>query len=313
MAKWLQDRVHLPLTDEHFELYNVIHRHYFAEMGYFPNLVKCRDFNDRIQWLKLFDQDYDVVRCCDKIRVRDYVRERVGERYLVGLFQIHNRFADIDFDSLPEPFVIKANNDSGTVILVRNKNALDHRAAAHQVDRALQTVYGWEKGEWAYAYIRPKLLIEEFINPVDSVPPADYKFHCVDGVVRFVHYIYDRGLNTKEQIVDLDGNDLPTGLYPKFERGNGFRKPRKWLEMVSVAERLAAGFKYVRVDLFYCAGNIYAGEMTFWPMAGCYHGDGQRVLGSYLDFNRSTYKSVVGVSRRGVSRGTLNIVWPAAE
>lgn len=296
--KWLRDRARLPLTKGHFELYDIIHRYYFREMRTFPNLVDCADYNDKVQWLKLFDQDNRIISCCDKLLVRDYVRERVGERYLVRVFQVHDRFSDIDFESLPESFVIKANNDSGTVIPVRRTSVLDRNAAAGRIDRALNGTYGWEKGEWAYSYIRPKVLVEEFIDPASSAPPADYKFHCVDGAVRFVQYIYDRGMDTKEQIVDSQGNKLPTGLSSNFKLGTNFRKPENWKEMLTVAERLAAGFKYVRVDLFYSAGSIYAGEMTFWPMAGCYQGDGQRILASCLDFDRTTVKPLVSTSAR---------------
>jgi len=288
--KWHTDKLYLLLTAEHYELYNIIHRHYWHQLHDFPDLINCRDFNDKIQWLKLFDQSPEIVRCSDKILVRDYVRERVGEEYLVKLYQVHNHFSEIDFDNLPQSFVIKTNHDSGTVILVRDKSQLDYQATAERIEVSLKNTYGWANGEWAYSYIEPKVFVEEFIEPENPKPPPDYKFYCIEGVVKFVHYIYDRGSNPKEQTIDPNGNDLGTELYPSFKLGKDFKRPNCWQEMMYVAETLSKGFKCVRVDLYCSNDQIYVGEMTFWPMAGCYKGEGQKKLGKYLDFDRTTFK-----------------------
>ena len=291
--KWLHDKRHLPLTSEHWELYDIIHHLCWRELGEFPNLINCRDFNDKIQWLKLFDQSEEIIRCSDKVLVRDYVRERVGQQYLVRLYQVHDHFSEIDFDALPKEFVIKTNHNSGTVVLVRDKSKLNYQAAEKRVEAALKQPYGWLNGEWAYSYVEPKVLVEEFIEPHNQKPPADYKFYCVDGVVKFCHYIYDRGFDTKEQTINAEGNDLAIELYPSFKPGKDFRKPALWSEMVRVAQELGRGFKCVRVDLFCPGDRIYAGEMTFWPMAGLYKGVGQRKIGKFLDFDRRTSKPLL--------------------
>lgn len=288
--KWNSDVQNLPLSSEHYELYNIIHKICWKELQDFPDLVNCRDFNDKIQWLKLFDQDLKIINLMDKILVKDYVRERVGEQYLVKVYQVHNHFSEINFDQLPQSFVIKTNHDSGTVILVRDKSKLDYQAAEAKIEASLQRLYGWENGEWAYSYIQPKVFVEEFIEPENSSTPPDYKFYCVEGIVKFVHYIYDRGFDTKEKTIDPEGNDLATELYPSFKLGTDFKKPLVWDQMIAVAENLSKGFKCVRVDLYCSSDRIYAGEMTFWPMMGCYKGEGQKKLGKYLDFDRTTYK-----------------------
>jgi len=241
----------------------------------------------------LFDQSEEKVRCADKVLVRDYVRERVGEKYLVKMYQVHNHFSQIDFDALPNAFVIKTNHDCGTVILVRDKSKLDQISANKQIEEALRKPYGWSYGEWHYLYIAPKVLVEEFIDQQNEMPPTDYKFYCIDGKVKFCHYIYDRGSDTKEQLIDRDGNDLATEFDHNFKYGNDFNKPIAWEEMIQVAENLGKGFKCVRVDLYYSRSNIYVGEMTFTPLAGSYRGDGQKKLGKYLDFDRSTYKPLL--------------------
>jgi hypothetical protein len=289
-AKWRLDRLRLPLLSEHYPLYRIIHQHYHKELGCFPNLVNCRDYNDKIQWLKLFDQDEAKVRCSDKLLVREHVRERVGERYLVPIYQVADHYARLDFSKLPNSFVIKTNHDSGTVMLVRDKGKLDHNQATLRIDASLQRIYGWQYGEWGYAGIGPKVFAEQFIDPENASAPPDYKFHCVDGRVKLLQFIYDRGMDPKEQMIDRDGQEAGFVFDHRFKQGNQFEKPACWSEMVAVAEAIAKGFKYVRVDLYYSSGRIYAGEMTFWPMAGCYHGDGQKRIGAYLDFDRRTVK-----------------------
>lgn len=289
-AKWRLDCRKLPLTPAHRELYNIIHRLYWRELRDFPNLVNCRDFNDRIQWLKLFDQDEKIVLCSDKIRVRDYICKKVGDKYLVKLYQVRDHFHEIDFETLPKAFVIKTNHDSGTVILVKDKTKLNYFGAKKKIESALLRPFGWYNGEWAYSFIIPKVFVEEFIEPNKLAPPADYKFYIIEGKMKFCHYISNRGFQTMEQTIDITGEDLKTELYPSFKLSSTFEKPALWNEMIRVAEKVATGFKCVRVDLFFESGRIYVGEMTFWPMAGCYKGNGQKKIGRLLDFDRSTIK-----------------------
>jgi hypothetical protein len=291
--RWIQDCAALPLTAAHKQLYFIIQRLCRRELGRLANLQNCEDFNDRIQWLNLYDQSEEHIRCSDKITVRDYVRERVGDCYLTKLYQTCQSFDEIDFGRLPSSFVIKVNHDSGSVILVRNKNSFDRVATREKIVKALSQPFGWDYGEWAYDFVKPRILVEEFIEPESPAPPPDFKFYVVNGVVRFVHFISERGANTKEQIVSPSGEDMATSLYPAFQLGDSFRKPACWEEMKQIAERLGNGFKCVRVDLFESAGRIFAGELTFWPMAGCYKGDGQKRLGPLLDFDRTTFKPLV--------------------
>lgn len=286
-AKWIVDKARLPLSREHYRLYKLIHRLCWRELREFPDLVGCRNYNDKIQWLKLFDQSPDIVRCSDKVLVRDYINERIGEDCLPRLYQVHEHFSQIDFNSLPQAFVIKVNHDSGTVILVRNKSEVDFKQLETRIEEALGKAYGWENGEWAYAYINPQVLVEEFIDPSSSKPPPDYKFHCVDGKIKWLQFIFDRGAETKEVIVDPCGRITDVHFDHNMLHSSEFLVPPQWDEMRDIAERLAEGFRYVRVDMYCTKEKVYAGEMTFFPLMGCYKGDGQRQLGLLLDFDRS--------------------------
>ncbi len=285
--KWREDQKKLPLFPSHWELYQIIHKAYYSALSDFPNLVNCRDFNDRIQWLKLFDQDLEKVRCSDKLQVRDYISSKVGDSYLTKLLGMGEHFYEINFAELPEKFALKTNHDSGTVFLVENKSLLNLKELKHRVETSLTRPYGWEYGEWAYSFIKPKIFVEEYLESETTAPPPDYKFYVVEGKVKFMHYISERGKSTSEQTVDINGNDLGIPLYPSFRYTNTFTKPKEWEEMIWLAEKLGEKFKLVRVDLFAVAGKIYTGELTFWPMYGCYKGDGQKKLGQLLNFDRS--------------------------
>lgn len=298
--KWRQDKRQLPLTRDHRELYFIIHRHYWYKLNDFPNLINCRDFNDRIQWLKLFDQDREIIRCSDKLLVRDYIAERVGEQYLVKLYQKHNHFNKIDFNKLPNAFVIKTNHDSGSVILVRDKENFNLKDAEAKIESALSRKYGWDKGEWAYSFIEPKIMVEQHIDPSKEAAPADYKFQCVDGQVKFCRYTYGRRIDPKEIVVNRDGIEFNFVIDENFQKGSNFELPSNWNEMLKIAETISADFKCVRVDLYSSNNKIYVGEMTFFPMEGCYKGNGQRKIGKLLDFDRSTTKPpLISELRRG--------------
>jgi hypothetical protein len=288
--KWEEDSKSLPLKPEHRDLYFIIHQHMFRKLLRFPNLKDCQDFNDKIQWLKLFDQDEKKILCSDKLGVREFASSRIADKHLVPLYQVVNSFEQIDFDSLPSSFVLKTNHDSGSVILVREKDDLDIKKAKKFLDKSLNQKYGCQVGEWAYSLIKPKILVEFFIDPDGLAPPPDFKFYCVNGKVKFCHYIYDRGHKPKEQLITPDGKDIGVPLHPKFPLGDAFILPVNWNEMIKIAEKLSIGFKCVRVDLFSAAkGEIYLGEMTFWPQAGTYRGHGQRFHGKELDFDRESF------------------------
>ena len=146
-TKWMWDRFSLPLRLEHYPLYRTIHRYYFDTFRQFPNLQSCSTFNEKIQWLKLFDQDPEIVRCTDKLTARDYVSNRVGSEFLVKLLQSPASFDEINFDKLSNSFVIKPNHDSGSAVLVRDKSSLDRNAVRSKIATTLRRIWGQESGE----------------------------------------------------------------------------------------------------------------------------------------------------------------------
>lgn len=293
ISKWVRDKRVLPLYPEHFELYYNIHRLTWRQLNRFPNLISCRDFNDHIQWLKLFDQSEQTIKCSDKLLMREYVLERAGVEYLPRLYQICDRFDEIKFEELPDSFVIKTNHDSGSVFIVKEKALMDVTGMQFQLEKALKRTYGWSKGEWAYSYINPKILVEEFIATDGNNSPPDYKFHCVNGEVKWLQYIFDRGVQTKEVILDAGGEMTSIHFNINSTQARIFEKPVNWDRLKKIIEAIASGWKYVRVDAYNVNGKIYIGELTFFPLSGCYKGLGQKKLGVLMNFDRSTYKNMV--------------------
>lgn len=292
-AKWYRDKMSLPLTRDHWEIYDLIHRASWRRLEKLPNLRDPQDYNDRVQWLKLFDQREEMVRLGDKIAVRDYIREKTGDRYLSKLLQVCDSFEEIDFDRLPDRFVIKANNDSGNVVLVTDKAKLDKAEARQRMEFSLGRVYGWSGGEWHYAFMKPKLMVEEFLETGTDLPPADYRFHCVNGWVRWIQNDIPFEPKMKEVIVDPEGRPMKVHFSSHKIYSEEFTKPAQWEEMTKLAETLSTGWKYVRIDMFVCGNRLYAGEITFTPYAGFYKGEGQKVMGKLLDFEKTTFEPPV--------------------
>lgn len=290
--KWWRDKRHLKLSVEQWHLYLRLHVHYFFCLRRFPDLVGTKDFNDKIQWLKLFDQNHDKRRLCDKQSMKEYVGCRLNENYTPRTIAVVNDVDDIDVENLPERFVIKTTHDSGGVKVLSKIEFIEKRVFLTEFFRSkLSVKYGYGTGEWCYMFINPRLIVEEYVNFSESMNsddyPPDYKFHCSDGKVIFLQYIFNRRLNPTEIIVDRNGKETDIWFDRNMRKGSGFLLPECWVEMISIAEELSRGFKYVRIDLYNGPDGPLVGEMTFYPLAGVYSGSGQKKLGELLQFDKS--------------------------
>lgn len=285
--KWFMDLCFLPLTKKHKELYKTIHRLYWQELRSFPNLIFCPDYNSKIQWLKLFDQQFTIVECTDKISVRDFAKRQLGRDISPELISIYDNVNDFRNHNFQIDSVIKTNHDSGTVFFAK-KNS-DPSKYLNDLENALNKVYGVLNGEWAYSLVTPKILVEEQLLFIEDKPPPDYKFHCVNGEVAWVQYIYDRGYATKEVILSREGSILNIHFDEHLIHTSDFSKPANWDSLVSTAEKISKPFRYVRVDLYNIQNEPYLGELTFFPLMGCYRGKGQKILGKRMKFSRKIF------------------------
>jgi hypothetical protein len=246
--------------------YHKVKTHYFLDIGVYPKILCPKTFNEYLQHSKLFWRRRRHTRMADKIECRKYVEKKIGLAYLTRLLWVGDDIRNAMKHELPDSFVIKSNNASGTNLIVYDKNQFDWTAAYVTTQKWLQLDYARHYVEWQYRWIKPKLLIEELLVDEKGSIPLDYKFFCFYGKVKFVQIDFDRFTSHKRAMVDDDFNLLPFGF--KFPRYSGeVKKPDNFDEMKNLAEKLADREKFARID-FYDVGKPVFGEITFHPEAG---------------------------------------------
>ncbi len=233
------------------------------------NLSPPRTWCDKINWIKLYGVTDEMTRLSDKYLVRDWIKEKIGEEYLIPLLGVWDSFNDIDFDALPDSFVLKTNHACRTNLIVTDKASLNKKKAGEAFRRWMAYDFSYRFGfQMQYHGIRRRIIAEEFLinNGKDLI---DYKFHCFNGVPVCCEYIGGRSGSARLAFFDMDWKLLPyrTNAYPLCETLP--EKPLNYDKLKELAEILCKGFPYVRVDLYHLDnGDIKFGEMTFTPSSG---------------------------------------------
>lgn len=241
---------------------------YFSGMAKFPNLENPKTFNEKLQWLKLNDIREEYAEMVDKSTAKDYVRQIIGDDYLIPTLGIWDNFDDINFDLLPNQFVLKTTHDSGGVVVVSDKSKLDIAAARRKLSKSLKNNYFLQHREYPYKYIKPRIIAEQFMIDESAAELKDYKFFCFNGKCKMLFVATDRSLgDVKFDFFDTEFNHLP------FKQGHPWAdkeitKPEGFDKMIELAEKLSAGIPHLRVDLYNINGKIYFGELTFFHFSG---------------------------------------------
>ena len=249
-----------------------------------------RDLNEWINWLAFNTDTTEWSKLADKYKVRDYVKEKGLSDILIPLYGVWDDPNDIEFDKLPQSFVLKCNNGSGDIILINDKSKIDRVEVVEQLRNNLKSKFGLETGEPHYLRIQPKIIAEHLLDKrlqeFNSSSLIDYKFWCIDGNVLFCWVDWNRDYikhTLTVKIYDRDWHFCPQ--YHKdcmniIVSNDELAKPEKWEEMIDIAERLSLGFPQVRVDLYFVDCKIYFGEMTFTSACGrmTYFSDEAQVL-----------------------------------
>ncbi|MBR1601006.1 MAG: glycosyltransferase, partial [Alphaproteobacteria bacterium] len=233
------------------------------------NLNNPKTFNEKIQWLKLYASTPIKTRLADKYLVRDWVKETIGEKYLIPLLGVYDSFDEINFDGLQNQFVIKCNHGSGYNIIVKDKSQIDKDEIRSKLTRWMNENFAFRVGtELQYKNMQPKIIIEQMIKNEKAEDLNDYKFYCFNGVVKYVQVISER-INGTHKVSFYDMNWKKQPWWDNVFYEGKVEKPKKIDEMVMLAEKMCQGFCFVRVDLYYLDTNeIYFGEMTFSPSSG---------------------------------------------
>lgn len=224
-------------------------------------------FNEKLQWLKLYDHNPKYPTLVDKYAVREFVAQTIGEKYLFPLLGVWDHPEDIAWDDLPEQFVLKCTNDSGGVVLCRDKETINRDLAYKKLFSSWSKNFYYQVREWPYRDVRPRILAEPLMKGNGCDELWDYKLMVFNGTVRssFVCSNREKGLNVT--FFDTEWNRMPFERhYPQDP--NPIPKPDSYEEMVCLAERLAEGIPFVRVDFYEIDGRPYFGEMTLYPGSG---------------------------------------------
>ena len=250
------------------------------------NLKNPKSFNEKLQWLKLHDRKPEYTRLVDKYEVRKYIAETIGAEYLIPLLGVYNSFQEIDFERLPNQFVLKPNHTSGDIFICNDKSMINYSELENTINRWLKREYYWVHREWPYKDVKPKIICEKLMVDESGKELKDYKFMCFNGRVKCSFVCLNRfspqGLNV--DFYDIDWNPMPFERhYPRS--GTILPKPKNYEKMIELAEILSQNIPFLRVDFYDINGRIYFGELTFYPGSGFEEftpEDYDYILGSWL-------------------------------
>ncbi len=276
IIKILKNPLRLFLTFGHRGYFNWISDEQYLNIAYRITMGKRlhledpQTYNEKLQWLKIYDRRPVYTMMVDKADVKHYVASIIGEEHIIPTLGVWDRFEDIDFDSLPNQFVLKCTHDSGGLVICKDKSKLDKKKAKRLLNGCLKNNFYWGQREWPYKNVKPRILAEKYMVDESGYELKDYKWFCFEGKAKALFIATDRntpGEETKFDFYDMNFKHLPfTNGHPNSSKE--IKKPAGYDEMRELAQKLSKGIPHVRVDLYDINGHIYFGEFTFSHWSG---------------------------------------------
>lgn len=233
------------------------------------NLKNPVTYNEKLQWLKLYDRKLEYCKMVDKYEVKDYVKSLIGEQYIIPTLGLWKTFEEIDFSKLPNKFVLKCTHDSGGLVICQNKDDLDLNEAKKKINKCLKNNFYYHSREWPYKFVEPRIIAEPYIEDVKDKELRDYKFFCFSGEPKYLFIATGRNAATETcfDFFDMDFNhlDIKNGHPCAKETPH---KPEKFEEMKRLAAILSKDIPHVRVDFYEVNGKVLFGELTFYHWGG---------------------------------------------
>lgn len=256
LSRLIPDRIYLQIV-------------YFKHFRRFINFNNPKTFNEKIQWLKLNYRNEEYTKLVDKYRVKQYITKLIGEEYVIPTLGVWNNVDDIDFKSLPEKFVLKCNNDSGGIVICKNKKDFDEAKAKSFLKERLKNNGYWYGREWPYKNVKPCIIAEKYMEDSISKDIKDYKFFCFNGSMEFFDIDIDRFIEHRANYYDRNGNFLPFGkTYCPPNYTKKIEMPKNLDKMIELAETISHNTVLSRIDFYEIDGQVYFGEITFYPGSG---------------------------------------------
>lgn len=245
------------------------------------NIKQPKTYNEKIQWLKIYDRNPDYIPMVDKYEVRKYISREIGEKYLIPLLGVYDKPEDISFENLPNKFVLKCTHDSGSVLICKDKSAFDKEKAKKKLNEWLNRNYFYTSREWPYKSLKPRIICEQFLQ--DDI--IDYKIMCFGGEPKLIQV--HRNRNQSDHSIDFyDTNWKKTNIKRKDNpTGDILKKPSNLSEMLNISRILSKGEIHVRIDLYEVNGEIFFGEKTYYSasgFAGFEKDEHDELLGSWI-------------------------------
>ena len=264
--KYYADKYNLiKLKDEQF--LKILYKKTF---GRDLNLDNPKRFNEKLQWLKLYDRNPKYTKMVDKYEAKKYVASIIGDKYIIPTLGIYDEFNQINFEKLPDQFVIKCTHDSGGLVICKDKAKLDIKKSKKIINKSLKRNYYYPGREWPYKNVKPRIIIEKYMEEKNYSQLNDYKFMCFNGKVNCSFVCSERD-NKKEGLAvtffDINWEKMP---FKRHYRNSikKIDKPKNYDLMIKLAEQLSENIPFVRVDFYEIDGKVYFGELTFYPGSG---------------------------------------------
>ena len=265
---WMPDKLYLKLMFRRFT-------------GKSLRLRNPRTFNEKLQWIKLYDRKPEYAVMVDKFAVKEYVAKKIGAQYVVPTIKCWDKIEDVSFDGLPEKFVMKCTHDSGGLVICKDKSSLDRDAALKKIEKSFNFDYFPLWREWPYKGVKPRIIVEQFLDD-GNASLNDYKVLCFNGVPRLIELHRGRYQKHTQDFYDEKWNHLPFRQGHDEIAGDVYAKPAFLDEMLRLSEILSKDIPHVRVDWYYVENKLYFGELTFFDSSG------------FDDFDPAEYNEIVG-------------------
>lgn len=240
-------------------------------MGKELSLTNPQSFNEKIQWLKLYNRRPEYTTMVDKYAVKEYVARIIGEEYIIPTIGVWDNPNDIDFSVLPSRFVLKCNHNSGLgMFICQDKEGIDEKRIRHDLKKGLKEDFYLRGREWPYKHVKRRIIAEQFLEDEDSPFLKDYKFFCFNGKVEFLYISegWDNHETARISYVTLDWKqaEFYRDDYKPFDSLPA--KPYNYEKMIQLAEKLSKGIPFVRVDFYEVNRRVLFGELTFFTGSG---------------------------------------------
>lgn len=269
-----------PLDDE-----KVIRAIYEGHMRCKPDLEHPKNLNEKLNWLKLHDRKPLYTRMVDKLEAKEMVAEKLGREFVIPTYGVWDSFDEIDFDSLPRQFVLKCTHDSGSAVVIEDKNNMDREAVKKKLEACLKLNFFCQAREWPYKNVKRRIIAEKYIDTLGKKDSIEYKITCFNGKADFItictgiaHDAYEKRTNDS---YDLDFHHMP--WYASYKNSTKkLEQPKQWQDLIAFAELFAKDIPYLRVDCYLIDDRIVFGEFTFYTWAG------------WIDFTPEEWNGILG-------------------